>query len=70
MENLDQSLLAAIFMSEDDPRSQTQQKIEEKPPSQVRPFHWFNYLQKERPAELSALNELKQKLQSGKFLSI
>lgn len=64
-ENLDQSLLAAIFMSEDDPRSQTQQKIQEKPPSQVRPFHWFNYLQKERPAELSALNELKQKLQSA-----
>ncbi|XP_068694856.1 conserved oligomeric Golgi complex subunit 7-like [Montipora foliosa] len=65
MENLDQSLLAAIFMSEDDPQSQTQQKIQEKPPSQVRPFHWFNYLQKERPAELSALNELKQKLQSA-----
>lgn len=63
MEILDERLLAAIFMFEED--SQTPEKSQEKSASSPRPFRWFNYLQKERPAEFNALNELKQKLKSA-----
>ncbi|XP_067057041.1 conserved oligomeric Golgi complex subunit 7-like isoform X2 [Acropora muricata] len=63
MEILDERLLAAIFMFEED--SQTPDKPQEKSASSPRPFRWFNYLQKERPAEFNALNELKQKLKSA-----
>ncbi|XP_044180688.1 conserved oligomeric Golgi complex subunit 7-like [Acropora millepora] len=63
MEILDERLLAAIFMFEED--SQTPEKPQEKSASSPRPFRWFNYLQKERPAEFNALNELKQKLKSA-----
>ena len=65
MEILDERLLAAIFMFEED--SQTPEKPQEKSASSLRPFRWFNYLQKERPAEFNALNELKQKLESGEL---
>jgi len=65
MEILDERLLAAIFMFEED--SQTSEKPQEKSASSPRPFRWFNYLQKERPAEFNALNELKQKLKSGEL---
>lgn len=68
MEALDERLLAAIFMFEED--SQTPEKPQEKSASLLRPFRWFTYLQKERPAEFNALSELKQKLKSGKLLSI
>ena len=47
--------------------SQTPEKSQEKSASSSRPFRWFNYLQKERPAEFNALNELKQKLKSGEL---
>lgn len=67
METLDEKLLAAIFMFEEDSQTPVQEKPQEKSPSLLRPFRWFNYLQKERPAEFNALNELKQKLQSGKL---
>lgn len=68
MEILDERLLAAIFMFEED--SQTPEKSQEKSASSPRPFRWFNYLQKERPAEFNALNELKQKLKSGELCQI
>lgn len=63
MDNLDKRLLAAILNSEADDKEH--ETIEEKPSAPSRPFHWYNYLQKERPTELSALNELKQKLQTA-----
>ena len=65
MDNLDKRLLDAILNSEADDKEH--ETIEEKPSAPSRPFHWYNYLQKERPTELSALNELKQKLQTGKL---
>lgn len=74
LENLDKKLIAAILMSEEDTNTQGNEKHEEPPPAQLRPFHWYNYLQKERPTEFGALNELKQKLQTGilqaKFVGI
>ena len=67
MENLDKRLLAAILSSTEDSDSPDNDTIKEKTSTHLRPFHWYNYLQKERPAEFSALNELVQKLQTGKL---
>lgn len=65
MENLDKRLLAAILSCTEDTDSPDTDAIKEKTSTPLRPFHWYNYLQKERPAEFSALNELVQKLQTG-----
>lgn len=65
MENLDKRLLAAILSCTEDAESPDTDAIKEKTSTHLRPFHWYNYLQKERPAEFSALNELVQKLQTG-----
>ena len=62
MENLDKRLLAAILYSDGDNKEHDN---EDKPSTPSRPFPWYNYLQNERPTESSALNELKQKLQTG-----
>ena len=65
MENLDKRLLAAILSSAEDADNPDTDAIKEKTNTHLRPFCWYNYLQKERPAEFSALNELVQKLQTG-----
>lgn len=65
MKNLDNKLLAAILMPEKDPQMQDQEKSPETASAQSKPFDWYNYLQKERPSEFIAVNELKQKLQTG-----
>jgi len=65
MENLDKRLLAAILSCTEDTDSPDTDAIKEKTSTPLRPFHWYNYLQKERPAEFSALNELVQKLQTA-----
>lgn len=64
MENLDKRLLAAILYSDGDNKEHDTIN-EDKPSTPSRPFPWYNYLQNERPTESSALNELKQKLQTG-----
>lgn len=66
MESLDKRLLEAILSSVEDSESQDNDAIREKSSTHLRPFHWYNYLQKERPVEFSALTELVQKLQTGK----
>ena len=65
IENLDKRLLAAVLSSTEDADSPDTDATKEKTSPHLRPFHWYNYLQKERPAEFSALNELVQKLQTG-----
>lgn len=68
MESLDKRLLAAILSTAEDSESQENDaNIREKSSTHLRPFHWYNYLQQERPVEFSALNELVQKLQTGKL---
>lgn len=64
MENLDKRLLAAILYSDGDNKEHDTIN-EDKPSTPSRPFPWYNYLQNERPTESSALNELKQKLQTA-----
>lgn len=68
MENLDKRLLAAILCSDGDNKEHDTIN-EDKPSTPSRPFPWYNYLQNERPTESSALNELKQKLQTGNLYS-
>lgn len=65
MENLDKRLLAEILSSTEDSDSQDSDVIKENTSAHLRPFHWYNYLQKERPIEFSSLIELVQKLQTG-----
>ncbi|KAL9988225.1 hypothetical protein ACROYT_G002647 [Oculina patagonica] len=66
MESLDKRLLAAILSTVEDSEShENDANIREKSPTHSRPFHWYNYLQQERPVEFSALNELVQKLQTA-----
>ena len=67
MENLDKRLLVAILSIAQDSDSQVNDAINEKTSANLRPFHWYNYLQQERPVEFSAFNEFIQKLQTGNF---
>ena len=67
MDNLEKRFLAAILNTEEDSYNQEHQTKQERSSAHLRPFHWYNYLQKERPSEFSALNELQQKLQTGNY---
>jgi len=65
MDNLEKRFLAAILNAEEDSYNQEHQTKQERSSPHLSPFHWYNYLQKERPSEFSALNELQQKLQTA-----